>query len=92
MKGFLIGLVLIPVMVVSILSIRPGGLRRQLKHAGRRFRLVLVLAGIYLLGSTLIRVAFPHSRLGEYGPAALAVVLAGVFVVLGQDRDLPVES
>lgn len=92
MKGFLIGLVLIPVVVVSVLSIRPGGLRNQLRQAARRFRLMLVLAGIYLAGSTVLRFAFPHGQLGEYGPAALALVLAGVFVVLAQDRRLPAQS
>ena len=92
MKGFLIGLILIPVLVVSVLSIRPGGLRRQLRHAARRFRLALVLAGIYLAGSTIIRVGFAGSRVGEYGPVALAVALAVAFVVLGQDKDLPAES
>jgi len=54
MRGFLVGLVLISVLGLSILSFRPGGLRRQLRFAARRFRLVLVLAGIYLAGSTAI--------------------------------------
>lgn len=91
MRGFLVGLVLIPVLVVGVLSIRPGGLRRQLRHAARRLRIALILGGVYLLGSALLRLLF-RGPVGDYGPAGLAVLLALVFVVLAQDPDLPAEA
>ncbi len=74
---------------VIVLSIRPGGLRRQLRLAARRFRLVLVLAGIYVVVSTAIRVLFPEGWVADYGPPAMALVLAGAFLVLAQDPALP---
>ena len=72
-----------------VLSIRPGGLRRQLRLAARRFRLVLVLAGVYLAASTLIRIFVPEGPVADYGPIVLAVILAAVFLLLAQD---PVED
>ncbi len=74
---------------VIVLSIRPGGLRRQLRLAARRFRLVLVLAAIYLVVSTAIRVLFPEGWVADYGPPSMALVLAGAFLVLAQDPALP---
>lgn len=89
MRGFLVGLVLIPVVVVGLLSIRPGGLRRQLRLVARRLRLALVLGGIYVLGAGLIRIFFPEGAVAEYGPIVIALVAAGVFVVVGQDPRTP---
>jgi len=76
-------------MSVIVLSIRPGGLRRQLRLAARRFRLVLVLAGVYVVGSTAIRIFFPEGWVADYGPPAMAVALAGAFLVLAQDPAMP---
>lgn len=76
-------------MSVIVLSIRPGGLRRQLRLAARRFRLVLVLAGVYVAGSTAIRILFPEGWVADYGPPAMAVALAGAFLVLAQDPAMP---
>ncbi len=87
MRGFLVGLVLISVLGLSILSFRPGGLRRQLRFAARRFRLVLVLAGIYLAGSTAIRLGFSEGPVADYGPIVLALVLLGAFFIFGQNRE-----
>ncbi len=88
MRGFLLGLVLIPIVVIGVLSIRPGGLRNQLRNVVRRLKLGLALAGVYLVCSSALKIAFPHNPNAEYAIAGIAVVLALVFVVLGQDRDL----
>jgi hypothetical protein len=80
-----IGLVLILGLIASVLSIRPGGLRRQLRFAARRFRLGLLLGGVYLLGSAIVRLAFPQGPISDFGLPVLALVLVAVFMVLGQD-------
>lgn len=90
MRGFLLGLLLLPVLVLTVLSLRPGGLRAQLRAAGRRLRIALALAGVYLVGSALLRVA--GGTVAEYGPLALAAGLAFVFVGLAGDRDLGAQS
>ena len=89
MRGFLFGLVLLLGFSLTILSLRPGGLRRQLRYAARRFRIVLVLGGIFLACSSIIRLAFPEGVVADFGPPAVAIVLAGVFLVLGQDPVVP---
>ena len=85
MRGFIIGLVVILGLVVSVLSIRPGGLRRQLRFAARRFRLGLLLGGVYLVGSAVVRIAFPQGPVSDFGLPILALVLVAVFMVFGQD-------
>ena len=81
----MIGLVLILGLIATVLSIRPGGLRRQLRFAARRFRLGLLLGGVYLLGSAIVRLAFTQGPISDFGLPALALVLVAVFMVLGQD-------
>jgi hypothetical protein len=88
-RGFLVGFALLVVLGLSILSLRRGGLRRQLSFAARRLRLALALAGVYVLGSGVIRIAFPEGPGADYGPPALAVALVAVFVVFGQDPTVP---
>ena len=68
-----------------MLSLRPGGLRRQLRFAARRFRIILVLGGIYVFANAIVRVAFQEGPIVDWGPPALAVVLALAFVFVGQD-------
>ena len=85
MRGFLIGLALIAVFAATVLSLRPGGLRRQLRMVARRLRIFLVLGGVYLAGSIAIRLLFSGGPVADYGPAALALVLAVVFVIVAQD-------
>ena len=87
MRGFAVGLIVIVGLTATILSIRPGGLRRQLRLAARRFRIALALGGIWVLASLIGRVAFPNGPVSDYGPAVVALVLAGVFLFLGQDPD-----
>lgn len=85
MRGFAFGLILIAGLSLTILSLRPGGLRRQLRFAARRFRIMLILGGVYLLGAGIVRLAFSEGAVADYGPPALAMVLAGVFLVAGRD-------
>ena len=85
MRGFFAGLVVIVLLSVTVLAARPGGIRNQLRLAARRFRIVLVLGGVYVFGSLVMRVLFTTGPVADYGPIALAVVLAVVFVVVGQD-------
>ena len=85
MRGFVIGLVMIVGLIATVLSIRPGGLRRQLRFAARRFRLGLLLGGVYLFGSAIVRLAFTAGPISDFGLPLLALVLVAVFMVLGQD-------
>jgi hypothetical protein len=92
MRAVVFGLVLMAALSVIVLSIRPGGLRRQLRLAARRLRLVLVLGGVYLVFSTVIRVFFADGWVADYAPLVMALVLAGAFLVLAQDPVLPPET
>lgn len=89
MRGFIFGLAVLAGMALTILSLRPGGLRRQLRFAARRFRIMLVLGGIWVLGSLVIRLAFATGPVSDYAPLALAIVLGAVFLFAGRDPDLP---
>jgi len=84
-RGFLLGLILLAGFAVTILSLRPGGLRRQLRFAARRFRVALALGGVFLVGSSFVRIAFPSGPVADLGPPALAIVLSAVFIVLAQE-------
>jgi hypothetical protein len=86
MRSFAIGLVLLMFFSLTVLSLRPGGLRRQLHFAARRLRIVLVLGGVYIVASTIARLVFQEGPVIDYGLPALAIVLAGVFVVVGRDE------
>ena len=70
---------------ITVLSLRPGGLRKQLRYAARRLRLALVLGGTYVLVSAVVRIAFPEGAVTDWGLPLLAVALAIVFLVLGQN-------
>ncbi|MHB8613951.1 MAG: hypothetical protein ACYDAL_16240 [Candidatus Dormibacteraceae bacterium] len=85
MRGFFFGVVVLVALGVTVLSLRPGGIRRQLRFVARRFRIMLVLGGIFVAGSTIVRVVAPQGPITDYGPPALAVVLAGVFMIVGRD-------
>ena len=85
MRSFAIGLIFLVFFSVTVLSLRPGGLRQQLRFAARRLRIVLVLGGIYVAVSTIVRLVFQEGPIIDYGLPALAIVLAGAFLVLGRD-------
>ena len=70
---------------VTVLSFKPGGLRRQLRFAARRLRIILVLGGIYVFAAAFVRIVFQQGPIVDWGPPALAAVLALAFVFLGQD-------
>jgi hypothetical protein len=84
-RGFVAGLLLVPLLVIAVLSLRPGGLRRQLSLAGRRFRILLTLAGAYFVCAAIIRLAFQSGPVSDYGPPVVAVVLAATYLALAQD-------
>jgi uncharacterized membrane protein len=85
LRGFILGLLLVVLVTFTVLSVRPGGLRRQMRMAARRFRIFLILGGVYLAASLLIRLFFPAGPVSDYGPGAVALVLVAVFAVIGQD-------
>jgi hypothetical protein len=87
-RGFLVGLVLLTALAVSVLALRPGGFRRQLRLVARRFRIVLALGGAYVFGSLVIRLLFTSGPVNEWGPIALAVILVVVFVFAARDPAL----
>lgn len=85
MRSFVIGLVLLAFVSLTVLSLRPGGLRRQLSFAARRLRIILVLGGVYVVASTAVRLIFQQGPVLDYGLPVFAIVLAGVFLILGRD-------
>ncbi len=89
MRAFFFGFILLIGLSLTVLSIRPGGIRLQLRLAARRFRIVLVLAAVYIAADAIIRVAFPEGWIADYGPVAVAVVLAVAFLLLAQDPAPP---
>jgi hypothetical protein len=88
-RGFLLGFILVVALSVIILSIRPGGLRRQLHFAARRLRLILALGAVYVIVSGALRAFFPDGPVTDFGPPVLACVLLAIFFVLGQDPARP---
>ena len=88
MRGFLLGLVLVPILVIGVLSLRPGGLRNQLRNVGRRLRLALILGGVYVVSSAVLRLLLQGRPAADFATVAVALVLTVVFIYLGQDRQL----
>jgi hypothetical protein len=88
MRGFLFGAILIFIVIVSALSLRPGGLRNQLRNMARRLKLALILGGVYAVVSAGIRLALPGSTAGEWGTVGAGLVLAIAFVFLSAERPL----
>jgi hypothetical protein len=84
-RGFFFGLVVLVGLGVTVLSFRPGGIRKQLRFVARRFRIMLVLGGIFVAGSTIIRAVAPEGVIADYGPPAIAIVLTVVFMIVGRD-------
>jgi len=77
-----------PVLRTEKLNKRFGGLTAvdQLTfELSGEILVMLVLGGIFFIGSLIIRLAFPDGAVADYGPPALAIVLAVAFMVLGRD-------
>lgn len=87
MRSFVIGLTFLAFFAITVLSLRPGGLRRQLRFAARRLRIVIVLGGIYVAVSTIVRLVFQEGAVVDYGLPVLAIVLAVVFLFVGRDPE-----
>ncbi len=84
---------LVVLLGTSVLTLRPGGLRQQLRYAARRLRLALVLGGVYVLASAVMRIAFEDTSVTDWGLPALAVALLILFLVFGQNpRESPGSS
>ncbi len=81
----MIGLFLLAAFSVTVLSLRPGGLRRQLSFAARRFRVALALGGVYVAGSTAVRLLVRTDAVAEYAPPLLAALLMVAYVFLARD-------
>lgn len=84
-RGVAFGLILLLLLSLTVLTLRPGGLRHQLRNVARRLRIVLVLGGAYVFGSLVIRLLFTSGPVNEWGPVALALILAVVFLFVAQD-------
>lgn len=84
-RGITIGFFLLLLLSLVVLSIRPGGFRRQLRLMARRFRIVLILGGAYVFGSLVIRLLFTSGPVNEWGPVAFALILAVVFLFAARD-------
>jgi hypothetical protein len=84
-RGIVAGLLIMFLLAVTVLSLRPGGLRRQLRFVARRFRIVLVLGGIYVFVTLVIRLLFTSGPVADYGPIVIALALAVAFVFVAGD-------
>jgi hypothetical protein len=49
---------------------------------------VLALGGVYVFGSLVIRLLFTSGPVNEWGPVALALILAVVFLFAARDPAL----
>ncbi|HEY1455348.1 MAG TPA: hypothetical protein VGG31_02535 [Candidatus Dormibacteraeota bacterium] len=89
MRGFLLGAFLVAAISLTVLAIRPGGLRQQLRFAARRFRIALALGGVFVLGSLIIRLVSASGPAADYGPPLLALGLGVIFLFAGRDPSQP---
>jgi hypothetical protein len=88
MRGFVLGLFLLFGIALSVLSLRPGGLRNQLRNVARRFKIALALAGVFLVVSAVLRLAVQDQNASTWATAGLGAALGVAFVVLAQERQL----
>ncbi|MFZ0217113.1 MAG: hypothetical protein WAM30_14375 [Candidatus Dormiibacterota bacterium] len=88
MRGFAIAIVLVVILVGGVLSFRPGGLRRQMRFAARRLRIALIMAGIYMVASALIRIFVSSEVWADAGMIGLGLALAITFLFIAQDPPL----
>jgi hypothetical protein len=87
-RGFVIGLIMLFFVVLSVLSLRPGGLRNQLRNVARRLKIALVLGGVYVVASGVLRLAVQDPNASTLATVGVALVLGLLFVFLTQERQL----
>ncbi len=85
MRAVLLLAVAAPLLAIGVLSIRPGGLRQQLRNVRRRFRIFMILAGIYMLASLVARIVLGDTAEAENVLLGLLAVELAIFVILAQD-------
>ena len=88
MRGFAIRLVMFSFVVISVLSLRPGGLRNQFRNVARRLKIALVLGGLYLVASGVLRLTVQDPNASTLATVGIALVLGLLFVFLAQERQL----
>lgn len=86
MRSFVLGFAILVIVSITVLSLRPGGIRKQMHNAARRLKLALVLGGVYVVAAAVARIFFPDTWIETWGPPAVAMGLAAVFIVVGQDE------
>jgi membrane associated rhomboid family serine protease len=89
MRGFVVGLLMLMFVVLSVLTLRPGGLRNQLRNVARRFKIALVLAGAYVVASAVLKLTVRDQTASTLGTLGVGLVLGLVFVYFAQERRLP---
>ncbi len=63
-----------------------------MRYAARRFRLAIVLGGVYVLCSAIARIVFSDTFVTDWGLPALALALVVLFLIFGQNPAEPVRS
>ena len=63
-----------------------------MRYAARRFRLAIVLGGVYVLCSAVARIAFSDTFVTDWGLPALALALVVLFLFFGQNPNEPIRS
>ncbi len=63
-----------------------------MRYAARRFRLAIVLGGVYVLCSAIARIAFSDTFVTDWGLPALALALVVLFLIFGQNPAEPIRS
>lgn len=89
MRGFVIAIILGGVLITGVFSLRPGGLRVQLRLMKRRFRVAFTLAGIFLVLSSIIRLYVYIARqpifISDIVVITIGLATAVAFLVWAQD-------
>lgn len=96
MRGFLIAIILGCLLITGVFSLRPGGLRVQLRLMKRRFRVAFTLAGIFIVLSSMIRLYVYIARqpilFSDIGVIMVGLATAIAFLVWAQDPPLETQQ
>ncbi|MGH7912826.1 MAG: hypothetical protein ACREQM_16935 [Candidatus Dormibacteraceae bacterium] len=88
MRGFLLAILLGCLLIGGVFSLRPGGLRVQLRLIRRRFKVAMIVAGIFMVLSFLVRILAPSVWISDAIVIALGLAAAVAFLVWAQDPPL----